>query len=141
MCCPLPTKNKSLEARYWGQFTIPTTFREVGGYAGSSLLRVGFLQQDKQGATPWLWCVGFSPWQFLLLQSTGSGGHASVVVVHGLSSLAGCGILPNWGLNPCPLHWQAASLTLSHQGSPGRQILNHWTTREVPYYIIVEYSY
>ena len=60
---------------------------------------------------------------------------------HGLSSLAACGIFPNRGLNPCPLHWQAASLTLSHRESPGRQILNDWTTRKLPYYIIVEYSY
>ena len=33
----------------------------------------------------------------------------SVVVVHGLSCSAACGIFPDWGLNPCPLHWQADS--------------------------------
>ena len=31
----------------------------------------------------------------------------SVVVVHGLSCPAACGIFPDQGSNPCPLHWQA----------------------------------
>ena len=38
------------------------------------------------------------------LQSTGS-----VVVVHRLSCSMACGIFPDQGLNPCPLHWQADS--------------------------------
>ena len=42
------------------------------------------------------------------LQSTGS-----IVVAHGLSCSAGCGILPNQGLNPCLLHRQVDSLLLS----------------------------
>ena len=29
-----------------------------------------------------------------------------------------CGFFPDQGLNPCILHWQAAILPLSHQGSP-----------------------
>ena len=29
-----------------------------------------------------------------------------------------CGIFPDQGLNPCPLHWQADSEALCHQGSP-----------------------
>ena len=46
-------------------------------------------------------------------------GEDSVVLAHGLSCLAGCGILvPNRGSNPCPLHCKVD--------------LNHWTTREVP---------
>ena len=40
----------------------------------------------------------------------------SIVVVHGLSCSAICGIFPDQGLNGCPLHWQVDSLTLSHQG-------------------------
>ena len=76
-------------------------------------------------------CGGFSCWGAQALgpvgsvvvvpglQSTGS------VVLHGMwgpprhvgSSMA-CGILPDWGLNPCPLHWPADSLPLSHQESP-----------------------
>ena len=43
---------------------------------------------------------------------------ASVVVVHGPSCSAACGILPDQGLNPCPPHWQAGSQPLCHQGSP-----------------------
>ena len=34
---------------------------------------------------------------------------ASVVVVHGLSCSAACGIFPDQGSNPCLLHWQADS--------------------------------
>ena len=33
----------------------------------------------------------------------------SVVVAHGLSCSMACGILPEQGSNPCPLHWQADS--------------------------------
>ena len=55
------------------------------------------------------------------LQST----QTSVAATHRLSCSTACGILvwqvgsqlPNQGSNPCPC--------------PGRQILNHWTTREV----------
>ena len=32
--------------------------------------------------------------------------------------LHACGIFPDQGSNPCPLHWQADSLPLSCQGSP-----------------------
>ena len=42
----------------------------------------------------------------------------SVVVAHGPSCSAACGILPDPGSNPCPLHWQADSQPLRHQGSP-----------------------
>ena len=42
----------------------------------------------------------------------------SVVVVHGLSCSAACGIFPDQGSNPCPLHRQADSQPLHHQGSP-----------------------
>ena len=37
------------------------------------------------------------------------GTQASVVVAHGLSCSAACGILPDQGSNPCPLHWEADS--------------------------------
>ena len=47
------------------------------------------------------------------LQSAGS-----VVVAHGPSRSAACGIFPDQGSNPCPLHWQADSQPLRHQGSP-----------------------
>ena len=44
---------------------------------------------------------------------------ASVVVAHGLSSSAACGIFPDHGLNLCLLQWQADSYPLYHQANPG----------------------
>ena len=63
-------------------------------------------------------CAGLSLSQPLLLRSTGSRHAGSVVVAHGSSSSVACGILPDQGSNPCPLHWQADSQPLRHQGSP-----------------------
>ena len=54
----------------------------------------------------------------IVLRSTGSRRAGSVVVAHGPSRSAACGILPDHGSNPCPLHWQADSQPLCHQGSP-----------------------
>ena len=47
----------------------------------------------------------------------------SVVVAHGLICSAACGIFLDQGSNPCPLHWQADSQPLRHQGSPMYYIL------------------
>ena len=63
-------------------------------------------------------CVGLSLSRPLLLRSTGSRRAGSVVVAHGPSCSAACGIFPDQGSNPCPLHWQADSQPLCHQGSP-----------------------
>ena len=63
-------------------------------------------------------CAGLSLSRPLLLRSTGSRHAGSVVVAHGPSRSAACGILPDQGSNPCPLHWQADSQPLRHQGSP-----------------------
>ena len=63
------------------------------------------------------WCAGLSLSRPLFLQSTGSRHAGSVVVVHGPSRFAACGIFPDQGANPCPLHWQADSQPLRHQGS------------------------
>ena len=54
----------------------------------------------------------------LPLRSTGSGRAGSAAMAHGPSRSAACGILPDWGTNPCPLHQQADSQPLRHQGSP-----------------------
>ena len=74
--------------------------------------------------------AGFSLQWLLLLQNTGSRHTGSVVVVcrlqsagsvvvaHGLSCSAACGIFPDQGLNPSPLHWQADSYPLCHQRNP-----------------------
>ena len=75
--------------------------------------------------------VGFSLWWLLLLWSTGSRAHrlqqlqhvGSIVVAHGLSCSATCGIFPNQGLNLCLLHCQADCQPLDHQGSPEAKFL------------------
>ena len=72
-------------------------------------------------------CMGFSLWWLLLLehglqehglqqlQHVGSvvAAHglqsAGSVVAHGLRGSKECGIFPDQGSNPCPLHWQADS--------------------------------
>ena len=41
----------------------------------------------------------------------------SAVMVLGLSCSEACGIILDEGCNPCPLHWRADSLPVSHQGS------------------------
>ena len=63
-------------------------------------------------------CTGLSPSWPLLLQGTGSRRAGSVAVAHGPSCSAAYGILPDQGANPRPLHWQADSQPLRHQGSP-----------------------
>ena len=100
----------------------------IFGRVGSSLLGVGFLQLRRVGAT--LRCgarlltvvaslvaehglqahrlSSCGTWASVVvargLQSTGP-----VVVAHGLSCSAACGIFPDQGSNPCSLHWQADS--------------------------------
>ena len=69
------------------------------------------------------WCVGLSLSWPLLLRSTGSRRAGSVVVAHGPSCSAACRIFPDQGSNPRPLHWQADSQPLRHQGSPNMVLL------------------
>ena len=63
-------------------------------------------------------CAGLSLSRPLLLRGTGSRRVGSATVAHGPSRSAACGIFPDQGSNPCPLHWQADSQPLHHQGSP-----------------------
>ena len=63
-------------------------------------------------------CTGLSLSRPLLLRSTGSRRAGSVIVAHGPSCSAAYGIFPDQGSNLCPLHWQADSQPLRHQGSP-----------------------
>ena len=74
-------------------------------------------------------CAGLSLSRPLLLQSTGSRHAGSVVVAHGLSCSAACGILPDQGSNPRRLHWQADSQPLRHQGSPNYRFFEGRKTR------------
>ena len=71
-------------------------------------------------------CAGLSLSWPLLLRSTGSRHAGSVVVAHGPSRSAACGIFPDQGSNPCPLHWQADSQPLRHQGSPYYYYYYYW---------------
>ena len=76
-------------------------------------------------------CAGLSLSRPLLLWSTGSRRAGSVIVAHGPSCSAACGIFPDQGSNPYHLHWQAESQPLRHQGSPKTHyfliILLHFT--------------
>ena len=63
-------------------------------------------------------CTGLSLSRPLLLRSTGSRRAGSAAVAHGPSCSTACGIFPDQGSNLCPLHWQADSQPLHHQGSP-----------------------
>ena len=67
-----------------------------------------FLAEVSRGYSS-LQCPGFSLWQLLLLWLEDSRVLASVVGVPGFSCPMACGILPEQGSNPCPLHWQADS--------------------------------
>ena len=58
-------------------------------------------------------CGGFSCWGAQALGPTGS-----VAAAHGRSCSTAYRISPGQGLNLCPLHWQADSYPLYHQGSP-----------------------
>ena len=66
-------------------------------------------------------CAGLSPPRPLPLRRTGSRRAGSAAVAHGPSRSAACGILPDQGSNPCPLHRQADSQPLRHQGSPSSE--------------------
>ena len=54
-------------------------------------------------------CAGLSLSRPLLLWNTGSRRAGSVTVAHGPSCSTACGIFPDQGSNPCPLHWQVDS--------------------------------
>ena len=75
------------------------------------------------GGHPSSRCAGLSLSRLLLLRDTGSRRAGSVIVAHGPSCSAACGILPDQGSNPCPLHRQADSQPLHHQGSPPQCIV------------------
>ena len=66
------------------------------------------LCKASEGCSP-VAVVGVSLQWLLLPWSTGSETWAPVGVAHRLSCLAACGIFPDHGLNPYPLHWQADS--------------------------------
>ena len=100
------------------------------GCSGFSLLHTGFSLFVQSGISSSLQCTSFSLWRLLLLLSTGSGhmvfsSCSSWSLEHrlnscewGLSCSEACETFPDQESNPCLLHWQANSLSLSHEGSP-----------------------
>ena len=98
-------------------------FLFIYGCVGSSFLREGFLQLWQAGATLHRGARASHYRGLYFLRSTGSRRAGSVVVAHGPSCSAACGILPDQGSNPCPLHQQADSQPLRHQGSPKDLVL------------------
>ena len=78
-------------------------------------------------------CAALSLSRPLPLQSTGSRRAGSVIVAHGPSCSAACGILPDQGSNPRPLHWQADSQPLRHQGSPESNFFKKLSSIQINY--------
>ena len=66
----------------------------------------------------WLCWIFVAALRFLLLRSTGSRACGLSSVVHGLNCSTACGIFPDQGSNPCPLHWLVGSYPLDHQRRP-----------------------
>ena len=95
----------------------------IYGCVGSSFLCKGFLQLRQVGATLHRGARA-SHHRGLLLRSTGSRRTGSAIMAHRPSCSAACGIFPDQGSNPCPLHWQADSQPLRHQGSPHPDLFN-----------------
>uniref|UniRef100_A0A8C0D6L7 KRAB domain-containing protein n=1 Tax=Balaenoptera musculus TaxID=9771 RepID=A0A8C0D6L7_BALMU len=96
---------------------------------GHSISKPDVIVLLEPGKEPWMrghsssQCTGLSLSRPLLLRSTGSRCAGSVVVAHGPSCSTVCGIFPDQDSNPYPLHWQADSQPLRHQGSPTTAIL------------------
>ena len=87
------------------------------GCTGSLLLLGLFSSCEGLLSSCGVW-MGLSLWSFLCYKAQAVSTWASVVVAHGLSCPAACGIFPNQWSNPCLRHWYADSLPLRHQGSP-----------------------
>ena len=64
-------------------------------------------------------CGAFSCCEAQALERVGFSSRGSQALERRLrGGAATCGIFPDQGSNPCPLHWQVDSSPLSHQGSP-----------------------
>ena len=86
-------------------------------------------------------CSGFSccgSWALGAVFSS-CGMWASVVVALGLRCSAACGIFPDQGSNPCPLHRQADSYPLRHQENPASRFKKNCTTVHMWGYTIPGY--
>jgi len=105
-------------------FWIPDVLLFISGCAGSLLL-CGLSSSCSEWEYSLAVCTDFSLQWLLSLWSAGSRipglqelpHRGSVIVAHGLSHSEVCGIFLDQGSNASILHWQADSLSLSHQGS------------------------
>ena len=77
-------------------------------------------------------CADLSLTRPLPFRGTGSRRAGSAVVAHRPSCSAACGIFPDQGSNPCPLHYQADSQPLHHQGSPLGRLFKNSSENAVP---------
>ena len=118
LCKVLCTSPKSFFFYMSFFFYFIYLFIFIYGCVGSSFLCEGFSLVAAIGGHSSSRCVGLSLSWLVLLRSTGSRCAGSVIVAHRASCSAACGIFPDQGSNPCPLHWEADSQPLRHQGSP-----------------------
>ena len=107
----------------------------IYGCAGSSPLREGPLQLWQAGDTPHRGARachhrGLSRRGAQAADAQAQQLWLSAIVAHGPSRSTARGIFPDQGSNPCPLHWQADSQPLRHQGSPALCLLTcgSWLT-------------
>ncbi|TEA36555.1 hypothetical protein DBR06_SOUSAS11210015, partial [Sousa chinensis] len=86
--------------------------------------RICFLSQEENELGKFLRSQGFQDKTRAgkMMQATGKAlcfsSQQRSAMAHGPSCSAACGVFPDWGTNPCPLHRQADSQPLRHQGSP-----------------------
>ena len=98
-------------------FSFKFIYLFIFGCVGSSFLCEGFLWLRRAGSTLHRGARA-SHYRGLSLRGTGSRRAGSAIVAHRPSCSTARGIFPDQGSNPCPLHWQADSQPLRHQGSP-----------------------
>lgn len=100
----VPTSKSYLEWKlsFFGTFFVSKNY--LFGCVGSSLLPTDLLQLQRAAAT--LHCgAGLLISVASLPLEREDEGVGSVVAHTGFT--VACGIFPDWGPNPCPLHWQA----------------------------------
>ncbi|XP_073664623.1 START domain-containing protein 10 isoform X2 [Tursiops truncatus] len=89
------------------------------------------LTYSKAGVSVWVQAVEMDR-TLHKIKSTGSGRAGPAAMAHGPSHSAACRIFPDRGTNPCPLHRQADSQPLHHQGSPVQPVfaVTNWCRME-----------
>ena len=90
----------------------------IYGCVGSSFLCEGFLQLRRVGATPHRGARASHHHSLSRCGAQAPDAQAQQSWLTGPAAPRHAGILPDQGTNPCPVHWQADSQPLRHQGSP-----------------------